>query len=146
MSEVDRPAPAISTGGRDLVFFDGECALCDHAVRLLLRLDRHERLAFAPLHGATARHLAVAEPPGDAGSILFFPAGGGAPLRRSRAVVAILRAIGGPCRLAGALLRLLPTALADRLYDVVAWGRRRWFGPVRACSRSHRAPGDRLLP
>lgn len=40
-----------------LVFYDGECRLCDRIVQFLLKEDRCERFLFAPLQGRTAAEL-----------------------------------------------------------------------------------------
>lgn len=40
-----------------LVFYDGECGLCDRVVQTLLKVDTHERFVFAPLQGKTAEKL-----------------------------------------------------------------------------------------
>lgn len=37
-----------------LVFYDGQCGLCDRMVQFLLRIDRRKIFAFAPLQGKTA--------------------------------------------------------------------------------------------
>ena len=39
---------------KHLVFFDSDCALCLHSVARLLKLDRKNLFAFAPLNGKTA--------------------------------------------------------------------------------------------
>lgn len=38
----------------NLLFFDGECPLCQRAVRFVIARDRHCRFLFAPLQGKTA--------------------------------------------------------------------------------------------
>jgi predicted DCC family thiol-disulfide oxidoreductase YuxK len=40
-----------------LVFYDGSCGLCDHAVQFILKHDKREEFAFAPLQGKTAKEL-----------------------------------------------------------------------------------------
>lgn len=40
--------------GKHLVFYDGECGLCDHTVRFLLKIDQNKLFMFAPLQGETA--------------------------------------------------------------------------------------------
>ena len=37
-----------------LVFYDGQCGLCDHAVQFLLKADKKNKFLFAPLQGTTA--------------------------------------------------------------------------------------------
>ena len=42
-----------------VLFFDGECGLCNGVVRILIRLDRTGRLHYAPLQGASAKEKAA---------------------------------------------------------------------------------------
>lgn len=37
-----------------LVFYDGKCGFCDHAVQFIIKKDKKEQFAFAPLQGKTA--------------------------------------------------------------------------------------------
>ena len=37
-----------------LLFYDGECGLCDHFVQFVLRIDQKGKFLFAPLQGDTA--------------------------------------------------------------------------------------------
>jgi len=37
-----------------LVFYDGECGLCDQAVQFILKKDKNKLFCFAPLKGETA--------------------------------------------------------------------------------------------
>ena len=37
-----------------LVFYDGDCGLCDRIVQFLLKEDKQQRFVFAPLQGETA--------------------------------------------------------------------------------------------
>lgn len=139
-----RPGPA---GDRLLVLFDGDCALCDGTVRWLARRDRRRRLTFAPLHGETARRLGLDPGGADPATLVLVQPGGVPVLRRSRAVWAILTAIGGPLGWLAALGRRLPVRLTDLAYDAVARRRHAWFGRAAACSRP--ADGDdstRYLP
>ncbi len=38
-----------------LLFYDGECGLCDHLVQFVLKVDKQKAFAFAPLQGQTAK-------------------------------------------------------------------------------------------
>jgi predicted DCC family thiol-disulfide oxidoreductase YuxK len=37
-----------------LVFYDGQCGLCDRIVQFLLKTDKRQQFVFAPLQGSTA--------------------------------------------------------------------------------------------
>lgn len=129
---------APDSDARPIVLFDGECGLCHRFVRFALLRDTSARLRFAPLGGETARRESAAlasrgvplESLADSTVVLA----GGEALLRSRAVARVMVELGGPWRLLGALLRLVPRALADRGYDFVAVRRARWFArPDSAC-------------
>ena len=46
-----------------LVFYDGNCGLCDQIVRLIFKADKYERFAFALLQGETALRYLKNLPP-----------------------------------------------------------------------------------
>ena len=60
------------TQPQHLVFFDGECGLCDRTVQWLLNNDDNELLYFAPLQGEQAqRVLPQFDLPADLDSIVY---------------------------------------------------------------------------
>lgn len=121
-------------GSGPVLFYDGGCGLCHGAVRLLLRLDRRARLRFAPLGGATFAALVPPEARAALPDSLVLAPGDGRLLLRSAAVRAALRETGRPGRVAAAAARLVPPAVADRLYDAVAGARKRVFAaPTGTC-------------
>jgi predicted DCC family thiol-disulfide oxidoreductase YuxK len=104
-------------------------------VRFVIAADRHGDLfRFAPLGGVTFRALLG---PGQAAALpdsLVLRRADGALLVRSDAVLHVLRRLGGPWRVLGALLGALPASLRDRAYDAVARRRKRWFrSPEGSC-------------
>ena len=42
-----------------IVFFDGDCLLCQGAVKWLNRIDGNDRLKFSPLQGETAKRYRI---------------------------------------------------------------------------------------
>ena len=42
-----------------IVFFDGDCLLCEGVVKWLNRMDDNDRLKFAPLQGETAKRYGI---------------------------------------------------------------------------------------
>jgi predicted DCC family thiol-disulfide oxidoreductase YuxK len=68
-------------------------------------------------------------------------------LVRSAAVLESLRRVGGVWRGLAAIGGTVPPGLADRLYDILARVRRRWFAaPPSTCPVVSRAHRPRLLP
>lgn len=118
--------PRYEKKGRLIVFFDDECGLCNGTVTFLLERDRGEVLTFAPLSGRAAAPFCGHEPE----SIIVvdgFPADHPEVLRKSDAVFRALDAIGGPWRLLS-LLKIVPRAIRDLVYGIIARNRYRWFG------------------
>lgn len=119
-----------------VLFFDGTCGLCNRIVRLLLRLDRHGVLRFAPLQGNTAQAYLGRHglPLRDFDSLVFVPEWSRREyaefLVRTEGVVAALRAIGGVGRWL-AWIRLVPSPMRDLAYRMVARWRYRLFGEWR---------------
>jgi predicted DCC family thiol-disulfide oxidoreductase YuxK len=124
----------LNPGGRHLVFFDGVCGLCDRTVRFLLRHDRRDRLRFAPLQGETARRMLppLGGRPEDLDTIYVITAAGKL-LRRSKAVLFAVSALGGGWALLAAL-RVIPSPLMDLLYRLVARVRYHLFERFEACA------------
>jgi predicted DCC family thiol-disulfide oxidoreductase YuxK len=127
-----------------IVYFDGECPLCNRLVDFVLRHDRRHRLRFAPLQGATARaRLPAPMTDGTLATIVLDQEG---TLRvRSDALLAILAALGGGWRLAG-IARVLPRRLRDGAYNYIARNRFRWFGRREDCRLPTAAERERFLP
>lgn len=121
----------------DLVLYDGDCGLCSRANRFILDRDRHARFRFAPLQGPLARTL-LQRHGRDASALdtVYVVKEHDTPrealLTRSTAALYVLRRLGGPWLLSWPLA-LIPRPLRDRIYDLVARRRRRWFGGAESC-------------
>jgi len=125
----------MSAARRSMVFYDGACGLCHRAVRFAIARDRDGRhFRFAALGGEAFRRLVPeAQRAGLPDSIVVLTADG-TLLARSTAVVHILERIGGPWRLMGGLLALVPQGIRDLGYDGIARVRHRLFRrPTDAC-------------
>lgn len=120
-----------------VIVFDGVCVLCNGWVRFLLRHDRRKRYSFAAMQGDAGRRLLADNglDPDDPMSFLLIEYDHGASPRISTdtdAMRRVLVGLGGAWRLAAAIA-LLPPALRDLLYRLVARNRYRWFGRRDAC-------------
>jgi predicted DCC family thiol-disulfide oxidoreductase YuxK len=114
-----------------VLLYDGHCALCNWAVRLVVRFDRKRTMRFAPLSGPTAASALAGRPELKAVDSLVLLYGDRARVR-SEAVLGVLRYLGGPWRvlLVG---RLVPREIRDSLYDIIAHWRKRVFGAYDSC-------------
>ena len=137
MSEAP-PQGAGRGAGRHLLLYDGVCGLCDHLVQFVLAYDRAGVFDFAPLQSGTGRE-AVAREGGDPDALTSFyvvrdyQTTGARSLVKARAALFVATTIGWPWRVVAAL-GVLPTAVLDWGYDVVARYRYRVFGRLDQCA------------
>lgn len=119
-------------GARDLIVFDGVCALCSASFRFVLRHDRAGRFSFATAQSSLGERLyaALGLPVGEYETNLVIV--GGLIHTRTAAFAAVMRALGWPWR-ALAAVGAMPDWLADPAYDLVARNRYRLFGRHEAC-------------
>ena len=119
-----------ATAPAPILFYDGSCGFCAGSVQFVLARDRRRTLRFGPLQGTSGRALTARHP-----SLLGIDSvvwlDGEVPLTRGDAVLAVLRYLGGGWGTLAALGRVVPRALRDLLYDLVA--RRRFQLAARAC-------------
>jgi predicted DCC family thiol-disulfide oxidoreductase YuxK len=127
------------TRGGPVLLYDGECGLCNRAVRFLLAIDRTGELRFATLQSAPAQAWLKANglPVDDFSSLVFIrdwegraDAGPGGYALRTDGFVAALKAGGGIGRVL-AWIRYIPRAWRDGAYRLVARIRYRIFGAWR---------------
>ncbi len=132
--------------GNPIVLYDGVCGLCNRLVQFILKRDRNHRFLFASLqsefadtllkrHGADARDL----------DTFYVVIDHGKPtervLMRSDAILHVVKTLGGIWALAS-VGRILPRAIRDAMYRLVARNRYRVFGKHESCmlpSPEHRA-------
>ncbi len=130
----------IHDDSRPIVFFDGVCGLCNGVVDTLLRVDRRNRLLFAPLQGETAlARLGEAT----LNSIVLVDTAG--RHEKSAAALRICLHIGGLWQVL-LIFWLLPRPLRDALYDFIARNRYAWFGKHELCRLPTPQERARFLP
>lgn len=123
-----------------ILLFDGACNLCDAAVRFVLAHERddppEQRLRFAALQSPAAAALLRARgvdppPPGAAPDTMLL-IDGDQVHQRSDAALRVAAHLRWPWRALRAL-RVVPRALRDLGYRVIARNRYRWFGVHDTC-------------
>lgn len=123
------PPPRAAT--QPIVFFDGVCALCNSSVDFIIREDYRRVIRYAPIQGETAARLLSEQQRAAMDSIIFRDSRG-REHTRSDAILQIGLQLGGLWKL-GAIGLLIPRALRNRLYDLIARNRYRWFGKKESC-------------
>ena len=123
------------TAEEPVLLYDGICALCNGAVRFILEHEREGTIRFAPLDGAYARRLLERYPVlREVDSLIFVEPGsdGERVSVRSEAILRVSRYMLRPWRAASSM-RILPRAVRDAAYELVARSRYRVFGKLREC-------------
>lgn len=123
--------------GKHLILYDGVCGLCNRLNGFVLSRDGRALFDFASLQSAVGRSV-----PRQFGSsskdldtfYLVINYRGGSPklLNKSRAVLAVLGNLDLPWRWF-TVLKVLPRALLDAVYDLIARHRYRIFGRFESC-------------
>ena len=113
-----------------IVFFDGECTLCNFFVDFLIRHDSKKRLKYASLQGETARQLIphLSKPP-YASVVLVSD---GVAQTESTAALEALAELGGAWPTVKAL-QVIPSFIRDAVYRYIAKNRYKWFGKKDSC-------------
>jgi predicted DCC family thiol-disulfide oxidoreductase YuxK len=129
--------PASTEAGAHLVLYDGVCGLCSSLLQFLLRRDRRGVFAFASLQSATGQ--TVVQERGGAPTELtsfyvlaHYRTRDSRMFAKSQAALFVAGQLGWPWK-AASIARILPGALLDRAYDVIARNRYRVFGRLEQC-------------
>jgi len=127
-----------------IIIFDGKCVLCSRWARFVLRHDRRRRFrllaAQTALGAALYEHYGL-DPVSYETNILLED---GRAWFKSEGTIRMFEGLGLPWRLL-AVARVVPRALRDRLYNVIARNRLRWFGTRETCFLPAPADADRFL-
>nr|WP_269751748.1 DCC1-like thiol-disulfide oxidoreductase family protein [Pseudophaeobacter flagellatus] len=136
MNEVDThigvSRPEAELPAIDLIVFDGECVLCSHFFRFMLRHDRMQRFFFATAQSELGQRLFRDLGLPQDGFDTMLVVVGGQTYQRLDAFAAAMRALPGGWPVLG-ICRFLPSCVKDLLYHAVARNRYRLFGRNSAC-------------
>jgi predicted DCC family thiol-disulfide oxidoreductase YuxK len=114
-----------------LVFYDGQCGLCDQIVQFLLKSDKHGIFSFAPLQGITANKV-LNKLPKEYRSLdsLILVENYQSPNQKffilGKGALRILWLLGGSWTILGSL-SFLPAIIYDWAYRLIAKNRHRLF-------------------
>lgn len=123
--------------GVHLVLYDGVCGLCSRLLQFLLRHDRRGVFSSAPLQSSVGRSI-VERSGGNTAELTSFyvvadyQTSASRVFTRSDAALFVAGALGWPWR-AAQLTRVVPHAIRDHAYDMVARNRYRVFGRYERC-------------
>lgn len=140
------PAVPDFDDGAPLVIFDGLCVLCSAGVHWMLERDPHGTTRFAAIQQDVPRAL-YAHYGLDAERFdTFMVLADGKAHTKWAGICAAARTLPAPWRWLGALGRLVPRVIGDRIYDYVQRNRIGWFGARSQCLRPDAGSKPRFLP
>ena len=115
----------------EVVLFDGVCNLCNASVDFIVRHEKGDELKFASLQSDFGKSLikktGIETVPD---SIVFYCKG--ELLTKSKAVLHVCRHLTFPLNLLR-IFTIIPTSLADLIYEWIAKNRYKWFGKKETC-------------
>jgi predicted DCC family thiol-disulfide oxidoreductase YuxK len=120
-----------------LVLYDGVCGLCNRLLQFLLKHDRRAVFTFASLQSAVGRAMVehFGEDPNELTSfyaLANYRTNHARLFSRSSAALFVAGQLGWPWK-AAVVARVLPTAILDQVYSLVARNRYRMFGRFEQC-------------
>jgi predicted DCC family thiol-disulfide oxidoreductase YuxK len=126
-----------STGGQHLLLYDGLCGLCNRLNQFVLPRENGDVFDFAPIQSGAGRQVLTrfGQNPDDLDTfyvVTDYRAPAPALLSKARAALFVMKTLGAPWSWLGAF-GVLPNALLDAAYDVIARNRYRLFGRYESC-------------
>lgn len=115
---------------RPIVFYDGVCGLCTRSVQLLLKLDRHHRLLFAPLQGTTYQTLTNNHQTGFDSIVVYT---NNKLYTEVKALQHIGKTLGGFWNILRIISLVIPPFISNALYRLIAKNRYHIFGKHDQC-------------
>ena len=120
-------------GNRPVLFFDGECNLCNSSVQFIIRHDTKKKFLFAPLQSEAGKAAVAALSTLKTGIPDSLVLSDNCKYyTKSTAALRIARKLdwAWPVLYAGIIL---PRFIRDGIYDLVARNRYKWFGKRNEC-------------
>ncbi|MGC6455654.1 MAG: thiol-disulfide oxidoreductase DCC family protein [Coraliomargaritaceae bacterium] len=129
---------------KKILFFDGDCGLCQRSVRFLMKRGKRKQIYFAPLQGETAIQLLPERYRAELDTVVYrLP--DGECLTRFSAITRYLIDSESFLSFPAKLLNFLPRVLLDRLYNLIAQRRHR-LTPAKTCLLDEKHTSGRILP
>jgi predicted DCC family thiol-disulfide oxidoreductase YuxK len=129
---------------KPIIVFDGHCVLCSRWARFVMRHDRDKRFRLLAAQTALGRalyeHFGL-DPVDYETNVLLED---GRAWLKSEGTIRMFERLGFPWSMAAAF-RVVPRALRDRLYGIVARNRLRWFGSRATCFVPEPSDADRFI-
>lgn len=118
--------------GKKIILFDGVCNLCNGAVTFIIKRDKHDLFRYAALQSDIGNELTKKHDINttEVDSIVLIE--DGRAFTKSSAALRIARHLAGGYPLLYGLI-ILPKSIRDRVYNLIARNRYKWFGKKEHC-------------
>jgi len=116
---------------KNIILFDGECALCNRFVLFVIKQDKKKVFHFSSLQSEVGKSIANEHDLNDISTIVFVSED--VAKTKSLAVLSIFNRLPFPYHLLN-IFYLIPYFIRDELYDIVARNRYSIFGRNKTCS------------
>ena len=104
-----------------IIFFDGDCGLCNRFIKLILRFEKHPNFYFSPLGSPIANELLKSQ---DLDTVVLLK--NEVEYHRSSAALLVLKEMIFPISLLYVFI-LIPRIIRDYIYKVIASNRKSFF-------------------
>ncbi|MFD2115532.1 thiol-disulfide oxidoreductase DCC family protein [Paenibacillus yanchengensis] len=124
----------LNQGNGAIIVIDGECALCQHITKFLIRYDHQQLFSFVTLQSEAGKYLLQQYqlPASYEDSFLFIDFKRKRMRMRSAAALSICRKLGGWWSLLYPLI-IVPPFIRDAVYRLIAKYRHRFFANADHC-------------
>jgi len=109
---------------KHIIFFDGDCGVCNFWVQWILQRDRKNQFMFASLQSDFGqKFLGERNLDQKQFNTLYLWKFGSYYLIKSKAIIKVLDLLGGLYSIGSLAGKIIPASLSDRLYDVISRNR-----------------------
>jgi predicted DCC family thiol-disulfide oxidoreductase YuxK len=119
------------TSNNTILFFDGNCGLCNRSVKFVLRKEKNKELVFSPLQSEFAKKTLAPFNLGDQMDSIVLLQNGKIYLRSS-AALRVTKYLKGVWPVFLAFL-IVPPFIRNFIYDYISKNRLTWFGTADYC-------------
>lgn len=128
-----------------IVFYDGECGLCNRFVQFMLRHDPDGVVKFSALQGKTYEHTVFPQLGApDMTTVILWE--GEAAYTHSDAVLRATARLGGWVGVLARIAIWVPGPVRNLAYRFISRNRYRWFGRADSCRVPQGSERTRFLP
>ncbi len=112
--------------------YDGYCNLCSWLVRFVQRHDKKGHISLLPLQDLPDTPLSEVLSDLPLQTVVFVSVQGDITIR-SRAVLSVLRSLGGGWIVLWSVIVIIPNPIRDFFYNMISRNRYKWFGKRQTC-------------